>query len=360
MRQKSRNRKLAMTIVLKVDQEIPDPNLIQRGADIIRSGGLVVFPTETVYGLGANAFSEDACRKIFAAKERPADNPLIVHVSSLEMLRTVADTVPEHIAENLDKIWPGPVTLLFPKSSRIPDVVTGGSKLVAVRIPANNLALALIEASGVPIAAPSANISTRPSITDSRHAIEELDDRVDLIYDSGTTPQGIESTILDVSGVEPVLLRAGSRSVEDLELVFGHIDVNDYIRGHREGSVPLVPGMKYRHYSPDKPLFLSRTRDVLLQMVDQTDMESGIAIIASEEVCSQVKGTCISLGPERDLDLIGKNLFSALRELEALEVHAGIIMPFPETGKGLAIMNRIRKASTAEFSSLEELEKLIH
>lgn len=346
-------------MILKTDQNNPDPDEINIGARIIRTGGIVVFPTETVYGMGADAYSEEACIKIFRAKERPVDNPLIVHVSSVEMVSSFTSGLSEELKEKLSRVWPGPVTVLLPRNEKIPDVVTGGSSLVAVRMPSNRLALSLIESAGVPIAAPSANISTRPSITNSMHAIEELEGRVDLIYDSGQTPKGIESTIIDISGVRPVLLRAGSKPVEELEEIFGEIDVSDYVRGYREGSVPLVPGMKYRHYSPDKDLFLARDRELMIEVSGRVSLRGKVALIASDHICSGSLPECLALGPESDLEAVARTLYSALRELEKLDVRAGVIMPFPETGTGLAIMNRIRKASTSVFDSLEELEKLI-
>lgn len=346
-------------MILKTDQNDPEQEHIRMGAEIINRGGVVVFPTETVYGMGANAFSEEACRKIFLAKKRPADNPLIVHISSFSMISTFTTGISDQLVRKLSMVWPGPVTVLLPRNEKIPDVVTGGSRLVAVRMPANNLALKLIDAAGVPIAAPSANISTRPSITDSAHAIEELEGRVDLIYDSGPTPHGIESTIIDISGEKPVLLRAGSKPIEDLKEIFGEIDISDYVKGYHEGTVPLVPGMKYRHYSPNVDLYLARDRSLLVEISGNYRLEGKIALIASSEICSRSSIRCIDLGSEDNLDSVAYYIFSALRELEKLKVKAGVIMPFPEHGKGLAIMNRIRKASTLEISTSEELEKLI-
>lgn len=348
-----------MARILKADQNCPEPEALEAGAEVIRKGGLVVFPTETVYGLGANAFSEESCRKIYRAKDRPSDNPLIVHIGSVGMLSQVVSEVPEKISRVLGKIWPGPVTLLLPKSSRIPSIVTGGSDLVAVRMPDNALALGLIEHSKVPIAAPSANISTRPSITDSRDAIEELGDKVDLIYDSGETTQGLESTIIDLSGDKPVLLRSGSRSVEELRDIFGEIEITDFARGLQESSIPRAPGMKYRHYAPKKKLYLASSRELVSEACLDEKLKGRVAVIASEEICNDSRIHCLSLGPEGDLDEIGKNLFSSLRRLEKAHVDAGLIMPFPEHLKGLAIMNRMRKASLCTVSSIGELEKLI-
>lgn len=348
-----------MARILKTDQNNPSAEDLETGAEVIRSGGTVVFPTETVYGLGANALSEEACRKIFEAKGRPSDNPLIVHISSFEMLKQVVAEVPDKFSEVLERIWPGPVTLLFPKSHNIPDVVTGGSDLVAVRMPDNKLALGLIEHSGVPVAAPSANVSTRPSITDSKHAIDELGDRVDLIYDAGNTPHGIESTIIDISGPEPVLLRSGSKTVEELQEIFGDIEVTDFARGLVESEIPRAPGMKYRHYSPYKKLYLAATRKLAEDASQSQHYKGRIAILATAGVCEHSVIQCIELGPEEDLDAVGKNLFSSLRNLDKIKEDIGLIMPFPEHGKGLAVMNRIRKASAGTFKSMEELEKLI-
>ncbi len=348
-----------MARIFKTNQDNPDQMALKEGAEVIREGGLVIFPTETVYGLGANAYSEEACGKIYKAKNRPSDNPLIVHICSLDMLNQVVSEVPARLMPILEKLWPGPVTLLFPKNDRIPAAVTGGSDLVAVRMPDNALARGLIECSGVPIAAPSANLSTRPSITDSAHAIEELGDKVDIIYDSGETLQGLESTIIDVSGDKPFLLRSGSRSVEELEGIFGQIEITDFARGLKEDTVPRAPGMKYRHYAPQKKLYLASSRDFMTEVCHDEKLKGKIVAIASDEICSRSKIQCISLGAESSLDDIGRKLFSSLRKLEKSNGEAGVIMPFPEHLKGLAIMNRIRKASLSSVSSLEELEKLI-
>ena len=232
------------TKVLKIDQVHPDTGIIKEAAEVIKSGGTVVFPTETVYGLGASAFSGKACRKIFEAKERPPDNPLIVHISDLSELEKVAVDVPEDLIPVLEKIWPGPITILFRKSRNVPDEVTAGLETVAVRMPANPVALMLIKESGVPIAAPSANIATRPSIVDSSEALSELTGRVDMILDAGKTFFGIESTIIDVRKRPPELLRPGAFDVEDLEQYFGAILIGDTARGLKEAELAITPGMK--------------------------------------------------------------------------------------------------------------------
>lgn len=348
-----------MTAIIKTDQDKPSEESIEAAAEVIRAGGLVVFPTETVYGLGANAYSPEACLKVFRAKERPADNPLIVHISDLEMIREITTGVSAGLMEKLGKIWPGPLTILFPKSEMIPDTVTGGSHLVAVRMPNNRLALDLIRKSGVPIAAPSANISTRPSITDSKHAIEELNGKVDLIMDCGRTLQGVESTIIDVSGEGTTLLRAGAMTVEELEAVFGPVNVTDFARGLLESSVPLAPGMKYRHYSPSRRLYLAPSDEFLKLVSSKEELKGRIVVIGSDETCKGAKVDCINLGHEYDPDAIARNLFSALRDLDTYHCTMGIIQSFPEPGIGLAIMNRIRKASSGELGSMEDLVGLL-
>ena len=345
--------------IVKTDQNSPSVNYLEEAAEIIRSGGLVVFPTETVYGLGASAFSSSACLKIFQAKNRPPDNPLIVHVSSFRMLYDVVDCVPADLIQKLRQVWPGPVTVLFNRSSRIPDTVTGGSGRVAVRMPDNILALSLIERSGVPIAAPSANISTRPSISDSRYAIEELGDRVDYIFDCGPTPLGIESTIIDVSGDVPVLLRAGSKSVEELRKIFGDMQVTDVARGLAESPVAITPGMKYRHYAPKKSLILASSIETFLAISSEERFRDTVTLIGSSQACRMAKIPCISLGSEDNLQEVASSVFSSFRELEKTGSRIGIIMPFPEKGLGLAIMNRIRKASSGIIENVSELQNLI-
>ncbi len=348
-----------MTTIVKTDPENPSIQSIETAAKTIREGGLVVFPTETVYGLGANAYSSDACLKVFRAKERPPDNPLIVHISDMEMLKEVTLEVSDEILKKLEKVWPGPVTILLQKSPKIPGTVTGGSSLVAVRMPEGKVALEVIRKAGVPIAAPSANISTRPSITDSRHAIEELDGRVDLIMDCGPTPQGVESTIIDISGGGCTLLRAGAKPVEELEKIFGPIKVTDFSRGLHESTIPLAPGMKYRHYSPTKKLYLASNVELLQKISELGEWREKISIISSDEICRNSKLQCTGLGDGSDLDVIARNLFSALRELDKMDCTIGLIQPFPEHGKGLAIMNRIRKASSGLIEDLDSINMLL-
>lgn len=344
--------------IVPVDQIHPDMNVIRKAAEVIRNQGTVVFPTETVYGLGANAFSDEACRKIFSAKERPQDNPLIVHISSFSQLNEVAVDVPESIIETMKTLWPGPITILLKKSKKVPDVVTAGLDTVAVRMPGNPVALLLMKESGVPIAAPSANIATKPSIVDSETAIKDLSGRVDMILDGGKTFFGIESTIINVLSRPVELLRPGAFEVEELEKYFGKITVSDTARGLKQAEIAITPGMRYRHYSPEKKLFLAENDEVVLEVLSSNISEEVIPICDSK-MAERIDKEKIILGKAGDLYEIASNLFLAFRKLDESEKKYGIIQKFEERGIGLAIMNRIRKACTASISGTEDIRRHI-
>jgi len=337
------------TRIIRADPQNPSPDAVREGSEIIMRGGLVVFPTETVYGLGANALDSEACGRIYEAKGRPSDNPLIVHISSMEMISTVAEDVPESIMEKIKDLWPGPLTLLFRKSSQIPMRVTGGSEYIAVRMPDCRLALDLIGMSGVPVAAPSANVSGKPSIVNGLDAAAYLDGKVDLIYDSGNTKYGLESTILDVSGKMPVLLRPGSYGIEFLEKYFGKIRLPETLKISERRNIPITPGMKYRHYSPDKPLYLV-DNPKLMKDIATGKYGENISLIATEELCRDSKVPCISLGDGSDLYNVASNLFRALSAVDRTDGIIAFAPTFPIGGIGLAIMNRLVKASISTIS----------
>lgn len=344
-----------MTEIRKIDQINPEQGVIEEAASIIRNGGTVVFPTETVYGLGANAYSEAASSKIFRAKKRPADNPLIVHISTFSQLEDFTEKPEKRLFEPLKTLWPGPLTVLLKRNSRIPDIVAAGLETVAVRMPANPLALKLIDLSGVPIAAPSANIATKPSIVNSSDAIEELDGRVDMILDAGPTFFGIESTIVNILSKPPVLMRPGAFNQEDLEPYFGKISITRGARGLEQAEVALTPGMKYRHYSPRSKLYILMAADVLAGKSKEIGTGS-IVPIGSDQWLEQLGFEGISLGNGSDLYEIARNLFPSFRALDRLQEKVGIIEPFEEKGIGLAIMNRIRKAASGTIESRKDLE----
>jgi L-threonylcarbamoyladenylate synthase len=239
------------TVLLKVDTSKPEPDVVGRAADILRSGGLVAFPTETVYGLGANALDPAAVAGIFAAKGRPATNPVIVHVSETTGIGALVSTWPETAAKLAERFWPGPLTLVVPKSEMVPSIVTAGGPTVAVRCPNHAVASALIRAAGVPIAAPSANRSTELSPTRAEHVLKGLNGRIDMVLDGGPCPGGIESTVVDVTGEIPHVLRPGLITASMLEEVCGRVEI-----GAKNDGVARSPGQMVKHYSPRTPLRL--------------------------------------------------------------------------------------------------------
>ncbi|OAA29921.1 translation factor Sua5 [Kosmotoga arenicorallina S304] len=338
------------TLKLKISPESPEMDKIKQAAEYIKSGKLVAFPTETVYGLGANALDPYAVKKIYIAKGRPEDNPLIVHVSSLEMAQSL-------VVENIDafeiahRLWPGPVTLIFHKSSVVPSIVTAMMQTVGLRFPAHPIAIKLIESSGVPIAAPSANLSGKPSPTEEWHVVEDLDSRVECIIQGGKTLFGLESTIIDMTRKKPRLLRPGPVSPERLKELLPDLVVSEAARARAKYDGPaLSPGMKYRHYSPDVELILvegnpfdsfKKIKEIALQSNRKT------AILCSKETeMLYGKGfEKIVLGSREDLYIVATNLFSTLRELPGKGFDLLISEAFPEKGIGLAIMNRLRKAA---------------
>ena len=243
-------------IYIKDTEHVRDEELLE-AAEIIRRGGLVAFPTETVYGLGGNALDEDAAKKIYAAKGRPSDNPLIAHVSCPEEVEPLVEYMPEAGKKLMEAFWPGPLTMIFPKSSQVPYGTTGGLETVAVRMPSDPVANRLIALAGVPIAAPSANTSGRPSPTTADHVWQDMNGRIDMIIDGGPVGIGVESTIVDVSGQVPVVLRPGAITMEMLRETLGEVTIDPAILGPMaEGVRPKAPGMKYKHYAPKAELTL--------------------------------------------------------------------------------------------------------
>lgn len=346
-----------MTIVKKVNPVNPEDSVIEEAARVIRNNGTVIFPTETVYGLGANALDPEASMKIFIAKNRQPDNPLIVHIHSLEQLFEIVEDVPENITRIMKKVWPGPITFVVKKTDKIPLVTSGGLQTVAIRMPAHPVALKLIEVSGVPIGAPSANLATRPSPTKVEHIIDEMMGRVDMIIDGGETFFGVESTVIDVTKNPPVLLRPGPFTLEELRNYFDDVIVPDFAQGKGEAEVALSPGMKYKHYAPTKRVFLAKNTESLIRIVHSLRSKYRFATICSRETGAMLEGNKIITGSKENLYEVAKNLFDSLRKLDRMEVDFGIAEPYPERGIGLAIMNRLRKACA--FTVVSSAEDLI-
>ncbi|MHB1830356.1 MAG: L-threonylcarbamoyladenylate synthase [Candidatus Micrarchaeaceae archaeon] len=343
-----------MTIMLKVDGPGKGAKQISQAAAILRNGGIVVFPTETVYGIGADALNPDACRKIYRIKGRAADNPLIVHVSSMEMAERVA-VIPEKYDRLMRRVWPAPLTIIVKAKAIVPKVVTGGLDTIAIRMPDNEVALSLIRESGVPIAAPSANISMKPSSTSASHARKYFYGKVDAIIDSGSSKFGLESTVIDLGKF--TLLRPGAYTVEQAQKAFGKkLKVTPQSRAISDSrSKPSSPGMKYRHYSPDKPIFLF-TGDPRTLPAASGSFRGEFTFIGSSESCRIMEGiskTSIALGSRGDPRHMASMLFAALIALDEEKTRFAIIEGFLEKGIGLAMMNRIRKACAHKYFSDE-------
>ena len=336
------------TKLYRVDAQLPDKMIIDIAGEIIGRGGLVAFPTETVYGLGANALDDSAVAKIFCAKGRPANDPLIVHIAELDQLRQVASEVPNIALELIQSFTPGPLTLVLEKGRAIPALLTAGLDTVAVRIPDHAVALALIDSAGVPIAAPSANTFSRPSPTCAQHVLEDLRGRVDLVLDGGPTSIGVESTIVDLTRDPPQLLRPGGVPLESLRDLLPHIEYQPRYLPDDVAAAP-APGNLLRHYSPRAKVVLFRAEhdeDAIAAMRAYIEGKSGIGVIAMDANLDQFCGTGAeveSLG--RDLDEAGNRLFAALRELDRRGVEEILAMLPQRRGLGLAISDRLLRAA---------------
>ena len=331
---------------------------LSRAGELIRAGGLVAFPTETVYGLGANALDADAVRRIFEAKGRPGDNPLIVHISRVDQLSPLITGAPSPAARALmDACWPGPMTLIFPKSPAVPAEVTAGLDTVAVRFPVHPAARSLIEAARRPIAAPSANRSGRPSPTTAAHVLEDMDGRVPLILDGGACAVGLESTVIDVTGDTPRILRPGGVTPERIAEICGGVTVDDAVlRPLREGEKPRSPGMKYRHYAPTGALTIVQGgADAVagkIRMLYDAALAGGkspLILALDGHIDAYGDRRCLSLGA--DAEAMARSMFARLRDADALGADAIFSEAIPTDGVGLAVMNRLERA--AGFNILE-------
>lgn len=344
------------TIVVKIEEEHPDRDSIERAGQILKDGGLVAFPTETVYGLGGDALNPDSSRKIYAAKGRPSDNPLIVHICRWEDIFKIADPVPEAARKLARAFWPGPLTMILKKTELVPEETTGGLDTVAIRFPADQTALALIEAAGGFVAAPSANASGRPSPTLAQYVQEDMDGRIEMILDGGEVGIGLESTIVDLTGEEPMILRPGFITKEMLEEVLDSVEVDQTILDVNCKLRPKAPGMRYRHYAPKGELaIVEGDPETVVNTICQKSRgakESGakVGIIATDETVARYlaesKADSIkSAGSRTDEAAVGRNLYRILREFDDEDVTVMFSESFSENGFGQAIMNRLLKAA---------------
>ena len=325
-------------------------SMIAEAGQILRGGGLVAFPTETVYGLGANALDERAAEKIYEAKGRPSDNPLIIHIADIESLSVIARQIPAKALELAKQYWPGPLTMIFPKSDIVPSQITGGLDSVAVRIPDHELALELIKAGGGFIAAPSANTSGRPSPTKAAHVAEDLGDNVDMIIDGGDTTIGLESTIVDFASDEITILRPGAITKEMIEAVVGAVYQASDKFSDNSNKAPKAPGMKYTHYAPRAPLFIVMgdefSQEINKKVQEHIAKGETAGIICVEDNLNRYpRGVIKSLGKLSDDESIAKHLYAALREFDESGVTSIYSESFDTPVLGVAIMNRLKKAA---------------
>lgn len=341
------------TRIVNIDKLNIDEDVLNEAADIISSGGLVAFPTETVYGLGANGLNEEAVKKIYIAKGRPQDNPLILHVSSKEEVNDLVEEIPQVAKQCMDMFWPGPLTIILKRSNLIPNIITGGLNTVAVRMPNNEIALQLIKKAGTPIAAPSANTSGSPSPTIANHVIEDLNGKVEMIIDGGSTEVGLESTILDLSGDIPTILRPGGVTIEQLRGIIPNVIVD--VSEISETETPKSPGQKYRHYAPiaDMILFegevsqLSKAINIKTKELMLEGLKVGI--MATEETKEQYpEGYVIVVGSRDKKETIASNLFTAMRFFDEARVNIILAEGIESDHIGTAIMNRMVKAANGK------------
>jgi L-threonylcarbamoyladenylate synthase len=344
------------TKISLMDEQNIDKKSLEEAGEIIRDGGLVAFPTETVYGLGANALNGEAVQNIFKVKGRPQDNPLIVHVGDFNIDRFVKN-VPEIAHVLMKMFWPGPLTIILKKSDLIPEVTSAGLDTVGLRMPANTIALELIRAAGVPIAAPSANISGRPSPTEVSRCVEDLQDKIEYIIGGSRSKVGLESTIVDCTQNPPCILRPGGITLEMLKKVNQDIYIDSSImKAPEEDFRPKAPGMKYRHYAPKAMVKiiegdLQKTIEKINEIV-QNIIGDGkrVGIMVTDETREHYNnGVIISLGSRKDLSTVGKNLFEVLRTLDDEQVDIILSESFDEAGMGVAIMNRLKKAASYDI-----------
>ncbi len=342
------------TKIIKLEIENLTEGCFHEAAQVLRNGGLVAFPTETVYGLGANALDETAAAQIYQAKGRPSDNPLIIHIAKTQDMESLAKEIPREAYELAEVFWPGPLTMILKKKELVPYQTTGGLDTVAIRLPANKIARGLIEASGVFVAAPSANLSGKPSPTLAQHVIDDMVGKVDMIIDGGHATLGLESTIVDLSGGTPMILRPGCITEAMLKNVIGQIEYDPAVLQPAPGLelVPKAPGMKYRHYAPEGKLTIyegdiHKVVDAINRKAkEKLDNKNRVGVIATEETEALYHyGTVKTIGSRKDEASIAAGLYAVLREFDELHTEYIYTESFADNSLGQAIMNRLLKAA---------------
>ncbi len=340
------------TKIIGMDEENIDMQAIELAGSIIKSGGLVAFPTETVYGLGGDALNSSSSKKIYAAKGRPSDNPLIIHIVEMSALSKIVRKIPKAAYQLAERYWPGPLTMIFEKAECVPLETTGGLDTVAVRMPSNQIAREFIRASGGYVAAPSANRSGRPSPTIAKYVIEDLAGRIDMIIDGGQADIGLESTIIDLTGSEPVILRPGYITEEMLRQVIGDVEADQTIMEEHTSQAPKAPGMKYKHYAPRGNLIIvegeaeavSAYINERLSAFRKEGKRTGV-IATDETVASYLADSVKSAGERGQEEQAAKCLFRILREFDDEKIEVIYAEGFRQKGVGQAVMNRLLKAA---------------
>lgn len=341
------------TELVKVSLENIDKRVMERAGKCIAEGELVAFPTETVYGLGGNAMDPDAAKKIYEAKGRPSDNPLIVHIADVSALKEIAKEIPPEAKLLADAFWPGPLTMILYKSDKVPDATTGGMDTVAIRMPDHPVALSLISNSKCYIAAPSANTSGRPSPTEAAHVMDDLDGKIAMVLDGGPVGIGIESTIVDLTEPVPMVLRPGYITTEMLsEVLHKEVRMDPGILAADDITKPKAPGMKYKHYAPKADMVVvdGKKEDVIreIQRLTAAQQKEGkkVAVIATEETIDCYRADAVlSMGTRAKEDTIAQHLYKILRECDDCEVNVIFSESFVTPRIGQAIMNRLLKAA---------------
>ena len=341
-----------LTKILRIDEVHKNETAIREAGEIIKAGGLVAFPTETVYGLGGDALNPASSRKIYEAKGRPSDNPLIVHITDMEALPAIVKSVPETAKKLADAFWPGPLTMIMEKSALVPKETTGGLDTVAVRMPSDAVALAFIRAAGGYVAAPSANRSGRPSPTRAAYVAQDMDGRIEMILDGGDATLGLESTIVDLTVEPPVILRPGFITGEMLRQKLGRVEEDRTLFSDDSGQAPKAPGMKYRHYAPKGELTIVRgSAPAVINYINARLVEGRInnkktGVIATDETIGTYLADVLrSVGKRTDVNGVARGLYRILREFDDEGVELIYSESFDGNGVSQAVMNRLLKAA---------------
>ena len=339
-------------ITVAEEQIVEMDELLRQAGEILKNGGLVAFPTETVYGLGGDGLNKESSKKIYEAKGRPSDNPLIIHIVDMSALPLIVKEISPQVKKVAEAFWPGPLTMILPKSDLVPSETTGGLNTVAVRMPSHKVARKLIEYAGGYVAAPSANASGKPSPTLAKYVIEDMDGRIDMVIDGGEVGIGLESTIIDMTVNPPQILRPGYITDKMLEEVLGQVDLDKTILSNDSGQAPKAPGMKYRHYAPKGQLTIvsGMAENVVAYINEQTcaasQMGKKVGVIGTRELLERYQADVVkSAGSRDDEQAIAHNLYRILREFDDENVEIIYSEAFYDGGMGQAIMNRLLKAA---------------